>query len=89
MIVIKFVHFTAPGSIGPFGLLSDKEHVVKYFVDQNTFSKFDYFAFPFVSSSKTIVVHKEDFVNFFQSSSSYIHKIRLVKFNEDTNKLNV
>ena len=77
--------FLAPGSIGPLSLLSDKDRVVKYFLDETTFDRFDYFAFPLKNScTKTIVIHKKDLVNLVKSSALCRHKINLTKFTEVT-----
>ena len=80
--------FLAPGSIGPFSLLSDKDLVVKYFFDETIFDRFDYFAFPLNSCTKTIVIHKEDLLNFIESSVLYRHIINLTKFTEVTKEMN-
>ena len=76
--------FLAPGSIGPFSLLSDKDLVVKYFLNETTLDRFDYFAFPLNSCTKTIVIHKEDLVDLAKSSALCRHKINLTKFTEVT-----
>ena len=76
---INLILFIAPGSVGPFSLLSRKNNLVKYFFDEIAFKSFDYFAFPLQSSSKTIVLHKKDFTSIFEASSSCQHKINLIK----------
>ena len=63
--------------------------MVKYFFDEDTFQRFKYFAFPLNSSSHTIVVEKEDFVNFFEKPSYYRHKINMLKSEDQATEVNV
>ena len=58
------------GAVGPFGLLCNNGSTVKYFFDENTFEKFNYFAFPANSSSCTVVMHKEDFVTLIKEATT-------------------
>ena len=60
---------------------------MKYFLDKTTFDRFDYYAFPLNSCTKTIVIHKEDLVNFVGSSALYGHKIYITKLTEVTKEM--
>ena len=76
---MNLISFIAPGSVGPFSLLSSNDNLVKYFFDEIAFNSFDYFAFPLHSSSKTIVLHKKDFIRIFEASSCCLNKINRIK----------
>ena len=79
---LQLVHL-GYGSVGPFGLLSNNSSMVKYFFDEKTFEKYNYFAFPANSSSCTIVIHKEDFVTLIKETPSICNnKINFKNFEQ-------
>ena len=64
-----------PGSVTPFGLLNDRECLVKYFLENKAYESCDYLGFHPNSCISTVAIHKEDFISILEDPSMGNHTV--------------
>jgi Ala-tRNA(Pro) deacylase len=67
-----------PGSVTPFGLMNDKECLVKYFLEKKAIDTCEYFGFHPNSCISTIAMHKDDLLKMIQDPSIGNHTVNIL-----------
>ena len=67
-----------PGSVTPFGLMNDRECLVKYFLDKKSIDTCEYLGFHPNSCISTVAIHKDDFKKIIQDSSLLHHSVNIL-----------
>ena len=61
--------------VTPFGLLNDRECLVKYFLENKAYDSCDYLGFHPNSCISTVAIHKEDFISILEDPSMGNHTV--------------
>ena len=67
-----------PGSVTPFGLMNDRECLVKYFLDKKAIDTCEYLGFHPNSCISTIAIHKNDLLKMIQDPSIGNHTVTIL-----------
>jgi len=66
----------SPGSVSPFGLINDKEHHVHLFIDEKL-NEYERLSFHPNINTASLVIKKEDFIRFLNSTGNSYEFIKL------------